>query len=167
LSRVFVGGGAEGEMDDFVELRNRGAGPIDLSGWTLQYASSQGSNWTLTQLSGTIAPNRAFVVAAAALNPDWTARMQFAVGSGKLALVRSTARLQGPCPVDSAELVDLLGYGSTSCSLGSPTPAGTAGAEFVRSNDGCADTRNNAADFSAVDATMPDRDRPVEPCAVN
>jgi hypothetical protein len=126
-----------------------------------------GSNWALTPLSGTIAPNRVFVVAAAALNPDWTARMQFAASSGKLALVRSTAALQGACPLGSAGLVDLLGYGSASCSLGNPLPAGAAGAEFIRSNDGCGDTRDNAADFSAVDVTAPDRDRQVEPCAAN
>ena len=45
VSQVFAGGGNAGApfANDFVELFNRGASAVDVSGWTLQYASASGS----------------------------------------------------------------------------------------------------------------------------
>ena len=58
VSQVFAGGGNAGApfTNDFVELFNRGATAVDVSGWTVQYASASGSTWQATALTGSIAP---------------------------------------------------------------------------------------------------------------
>src|ERR671931_1627540 len=64
ISQVYGGGGNTGApyKNDFVELFNRGTSAIDLSGWSVQYASATGSgnfganSAQLTALSGSIAP---------------------------------------------------------------------------------------------------------------
>src|SRR3954470_20596772 len=40
--------------NDYVELFNRGAGPVAVDGWTLQYASASSTSWQQTALSGSI-----------------------------------------------------------------------------------------------------------------
>src|SRR4051794_27362015 len=64
ISQVYGGGGNAGAtyMNDFVELYNRGAVPVDVSGWTVQYASSTGASWQTTLLAGSIAPGKYFLV---------------------------------------------------------------------------------------------------------
>ena len=168
LSRVYTGGGTNGTVsDDFVELRNRGAAPLDLSGWSLQYASAQGATWQVVPLSGVIEPDRIFLVASRALQPDLIGPMQFAASAGKLALVRSVRAMNGACPLDSAGLVDFLGYGAANCSLGSALPAGTADMAFGRLEDGCTDTQNNAVDFTVGSADALDRGRAIANCQPN
>ena len=48
VSQVFAGGGNAGApfASDFVELFNRGATTVDVSGWTVQYASATGTTCT-------------------------------------------------------------------------------------------------------------------------
>lgn len=175
LSRVYTGGSANGALiDDFVELRNRGQTPLDLSGWSLQYTSSQGTAWQVIPLSGEIAPDRIFLITsgrlqfgAAVVPPDWAAPMQFGADAGKLALVQSTRPLVGACPVDSAAMVDFLGYGTANCSLENVAAAGAANAALVRLQDGCADTRDNGTDFTIGPVIALDRAREIETCPVN
>ncbi|QYO66920.1 lamin tail domain-containing protein [Leptolyngbya sp. 7M] len=47
ISQAFGGGGSASApfTHDFVELFNRGTEPVNLSGWSVQYASASGSNW--------------------------------------------------------------------------------------------------------------------------
>ena len=47
LHEVYGGGGNSGAPfnRDFVELSNPGAAPVDLTGWTVQYASATGTAW--------------------------------------------------------------------------------------------------------------------------
>src|SRR5258708_17237287 len=58
ISQIFAGGGNAGASytNDFVELFNRGAAPVDLSGWTIQYASAASTSWQATALAGSIGP---------------------------------------------------------------------------------------------------------------
>src|SRR5580765_5251603 len=58
VSQVFAGGGNAGATyaNDFVELFNRGGSAVDLTGWTVQYASATSTSWSATPLSGSIAP---------------------------------------------------------------------------------------------------------------
>src|SRR3546814_5371105 len=53
VSQVYGGGGNSGATlrNDFVELFNNGSDPVDLNGWSVQYASSGGSSWQRTNLS--------------------------------------------------------------------------------------------------------------------
>jgi predicted extracellular nuclease len=58
ISQIYGGGGNSGATltNDFIELYNRGDVPVDVTGWTVQYASSTGATWQTTALAGTIAP---------------------------------------------------------------------------------------------------------------
>jgi len=64
VSQVYAGGGNAGASftNDFVELFNRGSSAVDVSGWTVQYASAGGTTWQATALSGSIAPGRHYLV---------------------------------------------------------------------------------------------------------
>src|SRR4051794_992163 len=68
ISQVYGGGGNSGATwtNDFVELYNRGAAPVDLTGWSVQYASAAGTSWQLTALSGVLAAGAHYLVQEAA-----------------------------------------------------------------------------------------------------
>jgi len=55
ISQLYVGGGSAAAPlnADFVELFNRGADPVPLDGWSVQYASAKGTQWTPAALTGT------------------------------------------------------------------------------------------------------------------
>src|SRR5258705_538054 len=58
ISQVYGGGGNAGATlkNDFIELYNRGNTTVNVTGWSVQYASSGGTTWTnSTTLSGSIA----------------------------------------------------------------------------------------------------------------
>lgn len=143
-----------------MELFNRGSTAVSLAGWSVQYASATGAGpWQVTPLTGsTLAPGQRYLVRQAGnangVNtlPSHDASGSIAMGAtaGKVALVRNAAALSGACPT-AASVVDLVGYGATaSCSETSPTPAPGTTRAAVRSGDGCADTNNNAADFTSA-----------------
>lgn len=51
ISQVHGGGNAGAVWrNDFIGLVNRGASPASLAGWSVQYASASGSNWSVTAL---------------------------------------------------------------------------------------------------------------------
>src|SRR5918996_4990021 len=64
ISEVYGGGGNSGATytHDYIELFNRGDAPANLAGLSVQYASSAGTTWQVTALSGTLAPGQAFLV---------------------------------------------------------------------------------------------------------
>jgi predicted extracellular nuclease len=64
ISQVYGGGGNSGATyrNDFIELFNRGSATVNVSGWTVQYASTSGNSWATTPLSGNIAPGQYFLV---------------------------------------------------------------------------------------------------------
>ena len=79
ISQVYAGGGNAGASyaNDFVELFNPGEATIDLSGWTVQYASAASTTWQTTALSGSIPSGRYYLVqlaSAAAIGAPPTAR---------------------------------------------------------------------------------------------
>ena len=157
ISRVYGGGGNAGATykNDFIELYNLGATPVTVSGWSVQYASSTGTTWQVTPLTGTIPPGQYYLVQEAAgaggttplPTPDAIGTIAMAAGSGKVALVSSTTALSGACPV-SAAIVDFVGYGSANCSETTPTPALGNTTAALRNGDGVVDTNNNLADFT-------------------
>jgi predicted extracellular nuclease len=142
--------------NDFIELYNRGASPASLAGWSVQYASSSGTSWQITPLSGTIPAHGYYLVQEAAGSggtqslpaPDATGAIAMAAGSGKVALVAGASALSGSCPLASA--VDFVGYGAANCSEGgAAAPLLTNTTAGIRAGGGAIDTNNNAADFSA------------------
>jgi predicted extracellular nuclease len=92
VSQVYAGGGNNGAtyQNDFVELFNRGTAAVDLSGWTIQYATAAGTSWSATALTGSIAPGRHYLVqlaSAAAVGsllpaPDATGTTNLAASGG-------------------------------------------------------------------------------------
>ena len=64
VSQLFAGGGNAGApyTNDFVELVNRGGTAVDVSGWTVQYASAASAGWQSTALTGSIQPGRYYLV---------------------------------------------------------------------------------------------------------
>lgn len=158
ISQVYGGGGNSGATyrSDFIELHNNGDLPVDVSGWTVQYASTSGTSWQLTALEGSIAPGAYYLVKQADGSggtvdlpaPDATGTIAMAGGNGKVALVESAAALSGSCP---AGVLDLVGYGTANCFEGAgAAPALTNTTAALRAGEGCTDTNHNAADFSAV-----------------
>ena len=97
VSQLFAGGGNAGASytNDFVELFNRGATTIDITGWSIQYASASGTTWQVTPLSGLVPAGGYYLVqlasAAAVGAPRPTAD---AVGTSNLAVSGGRPRWQ-------------------------------------------------------------------------
>jgi predicted extracellular nuclease len=179
ISQVFGGGGNSGApyTNDFVELLNRGASPVDISGWTVQYASAASTTWSTTALSGSIQPGRYYLVqlsggtAGAPLpTPDATGTTNLAGSGGKVALVRDGTALTcgasaGSCSA-SPLLEDFVGYGSATDYEGAgPAPALSNTTAAMRADAGCTDTSSNAADFTAVAPSPRNSASPAASCS--
>jgi endonuclease G len=173
ISQLYGGGGNGGStfLNDFVELYNRGSQPMDLTGWSLQYASATGSGWgsNLQPLGGTIAPGEYLLVALGSGNQDGaalppaniTGLINMSATSGKIALTNSFEELTGNCPIGDAHLMDLVGYGSADCREGTTTaPQGSNTASVLRLGDGATDTDRNGSDFVSS-APNPRRTAPI------
>ena len=164
VSQVYAGGGNSGATyaNDFVELFNRGSAAVDLSGWSVQYATATGTSWTATALAGTIAPGHHYLVqfassgAVGATLPaaDAAGTTNLANTGGKVALVHDTTSLTCGAAAGSCSAVaavhDLLGYGSATDFEGTAAPALSATTAAVRGGNGCTDTDANAVDFTAA-----------------
>lgn len=156
ISQVYGGGGNSGATytNDFVELYNRGTATADLTGWSLQYASSTGSGWDTNKqpLGGSIGAGEYYLISLAsggAVGASLPAAnisglINMAGGSGKIALVSSFTGLVGNCPIYDATIKDLVGYGSADCGEGSTTTAaGSNTTALFRKTGGSTDTDNN------------------------
>ena len=159
ISQVFGGGGNAGSpfRNDFIEIFNRGNTSVNLSGWSVQYASATASTWSVTPLTSvTLLPGQYYLIqeSSGGTNgitlpaPDATGTIAMAAGSGKVVLIKSSTALTGACPNDP-NIIDLVGYGSTAnCFRGSGlAPAASNTNAILRAASGCTDTRNNIADF--------------------
>ena len=64
ISQIYGGGGNSGSTyrNDFIELFNLGSTSVSVTGWSVQYASSAGTTWQVTNLSGSIAPGQYYLV---------------------------------------------------------------------------------------------------------
>ncbi len=193
ISQLYAGGGRSvlensSYQNDYVELFNRGAGPVDVSTWSLQYQATTQSTWAATNLSGVIQPGGYLLVAGALATPklfplppsvsgaDVSGSLQANPGRGKLALVTSRALLScGSSANDCASnpsIRDFLGYGAAGDGQDGPNNYETAPAAeidvnqvLLRLGDGCTDTDNNHADF-VVSSPRPRNSRTaVRPCS--
>jgi uncharacterized protein len=156
ISQVYGGGGNSGAFytHDFIELFNRGTTSISLDGWSVQYASSSGSSWQRTNLSGTLLPGQYYLIQEAQgaggtsplPTPDATGMIAMGATAGKVALVSQNVTLTESCP--SEGIVDFVGYGSANCFEGTnPTFSSSNTTAVLRAGDGCIDTDDNRADF--------------------
>jgi DNA/RNA endonuclease G (NUC1) len=174
ISQFYGGGGLAGAQytHDFVELYNRGTAPVSLSGWSVQYGSSTGTNWLpafpLPDVS--LQPGQYFLmqfasngaIGSALPTPDFIVPIlqpegfipNLSSSNGKLALVNNSTRLTAAACPTGASVIDYLGYGSANCSETAPTPALSATTAGIRKNGGNTDTDNNNADF-VIGTPMP------------
>src|SRR5262249_32560742 len=100
VSQLFAGGGNAGApfQNDFVELFNRGSTSVDVSTWTIQYASASGASWQETPLAGSVQPGHYYLVqlaSAAAIGsplptPDASPATNLAASRGAGALAPRT-----------------------------------------------------------------------------
>jgi predicted extracellular nuclease len=174
ISQVYGGGGNSGAIytHDFIELFNRGTSAVDLTGWSVQYASATGTgnfganSAQLTELPSVLLAPGQYLLIQEATNaavgsplptPDVTdaSPIAMAAGAGKVAIVNSTASLgcnggSTPCsPAQLAQIVDLIGYGSANFFEGAAASTLSNSTSASRAGNGCVDTDNNSSDFSA------------------
>lgn len=141
--------------NDFIELFNRGTTAVNVSGWSVQYASATGSSWQVTRLSGIIAPGSYYLIQQAfgtggVVNlptPDATGTISMSTAAGKVALVSNqTTALTDSSPT-SANIIDFVGYGSSANFFEKSPTAAPSNTNSVVRTKGNPDTDNNSADF--------------------
>ncbi len=180
--------------NDFVELFNAGTAPQSLNGLSIQYSAYDGtfdSADTVNLPNETLEPGQYFLFAGgsdtgasptdladAPLSPppdddDPTAGSSYNASdeAGTVYLVNGTSEITSGT---STTIIDEVGYGngaggeeSTEYYLGAPAPDTSATTGLFRNDNGCANTLDNANDFSvetAATATLYDRASPPHPC---
>ena len=181
VGELYAAGGNSGAAyaNDYVELFNRGASPVAIDGWTLQYASASSTSWQSTALTGTIPAGGSYLVqlasgganGAALPTADATGTSNMAATGGKVALVDTATSLScggsaGSCSAASG-IEDLVGYGGAADYEGSgAAPAGSATNALARAGGGCTDTDDNAADFATAAPAPQNSSAAASACSV-
>jgi uncharacterized repeat protein (TIGR01451 family) len=177
ISQVYGGGGNTGAPfnRDFVELFNAGGVAIDITGWSVQYASATGTTWSKTDLPSASIPAGGYfliqmtlsgTVGAPLPTPDHivASAISMSATAGKVALCNSTTALSGSCPAD-ASIIDFVGFGTANCFEGTgATGAPSNTTAVLRNNNGCDDTNNNSADFTVAAPNPRNSASPLNPC---
>jgi uncharacterized protein len=160
ISAVYGGGGNSGATirNDFIELANLTDNPVDVAGWSVQYASAAGSVFQVTSLSGSIPAHGRYLVREAAgaggtldlPTPDATGSIPMSATSGVVALVTVQIPLVG-CGISCStapNVKDLVGYGATANVETLAAPGLTNTTADARSG-AMVDTDNNSSDFTS------------------
>ncbi len=180
ISQVYGGNGSTFARD-YVELFNAGSSPVDISGWSVQYASATGtghfSGNGATALAGILQPGQYYLVglassAAGAALPavDASGTSNLSGTNGKVVLVNVASGLScnggsAPCSAaQQAQIVDLVGYGSANYYESAAAPALTSTSALLRAAGGCTDSNSNAADFTAGTPAPRNSATPLNPC---
>ena len=168
ISQVY-GGNGTAYASDYVELFNNGSAAVDVTGWSIQYASATGTGSFggtggagVSTLSGSIGAGRYLLVRLA--TTTGTAVPADVVGSnsanlsgtnGKVLLSNQSNALAcngsaaAPCTAFAGQIVDLVGYGNANFfEGGAAAPVLSASTALFRAANGCTDSGNNATDFS-------------------
>jgi predicted extracellular nuclease len=162
ISQIYGAGGNAGSVlrNDYIEIFNRGATAVTATGWSVQYGSATSTgNWSGKSPlpTFTIEPGQYVLIqeqsggSVGALLPTPaivpTSGFNASATTGKLALVSDNVTLSGATPT-SANLVDLIGFGTANGSEGANAAAPSATLALFRAQGGCVDTDNNSADFA-------------------
>ena len=162
LINEILPGTATSSSQEFIELYNPADSPVNLTGWTLQYASLSGNTWKslpkLTLVHTTIVA-KGFYLAA---TPDYltdkadaTFSATLAQGGGQLRLVDASSTPQ-----------DIVSWGSgATMALGSPATAPQPGQSLSRKLVAGVPvmTYDNSADFGLADQPTPGAANVSEP----
>ncbi|MBL8173109.1 MAG: lamin tail domain-containing protein [Bryobacterales bacterium] len=177
ISQIYGGGGNAGARyrNDFIELFNRGDSPVDINAWSVQYASSAGSSWQVTNLSGTLAPGQYYLVqqsqgAGGTENlppPDGSGQINMSATAGKVALVNNRTQIAAGVSCPTAGVVDFVGFGAgTNCFEGpAPTAVLSNTTAALRKDNGCTDDGRNNTDFLVQAPAPRNRQSPFVSCS--
>lgn len=126
IAEVYPGGGNTGAYYkyDYIVLYNPTSNPVNLSLCSIQYApaTDDGTGWRLTPLKGTIQVNGYYLIQEGAgtkggtelpSTPDIIDSISISGSGGKIVLVNSLDTLKVLNPLESNNVVDFIGYGST------------------------------------------------------
>ena len=160
ISQVYGGGGNSGATlrHDFIELFNKGAAPVNLGGWSVQYTAATGIVWAVSTIAPgkTVAAGGYFLIQQAPgaggtqnlPTPDEIGLLAMGSTAGKVGLSSNNTALGGAAP-SGGTLVDIVSYGPTATATeGTPTPALSNTTAALRNGAGCDDSGNNSVDFS-------------------
>ena len=166
INEVYGGGGNASSTykRDFVELYNASAATVDLSSWSVQYASATGGTWQVTNLVGSLPAGGSYIVGEGSGGTNGTTDVPFdvdgviqmAAGAGKVALVSNVTALTCTTGCTTlAPVVDFVGYGTTASDFSGTgrAPAPSATVAITRDGTTHANTGNNNADFATAAPT--------------
>jgi len=94
ISQVYGGGGNSGTTykNDFIEIFNRSNTPVDLTGYSLQYAGATGTTWEVTSLTSvTLSPGQYYLVQEAQ-GAGGTTNLPAPDATGAIAMAAGPAR---------------------------------------------------------------------------
>ena len=178
ISQVYGGGGNTGATftNDFIEHFNRGTVAQDLTGWSVQYASSTGTTWAVTNLTNvTLAPGKYYLIQQAAGStpstalptPDATGTLAMSGTSGKVLLANVTTAQTGSNPTGS-QIIDFVGFGTANAFEGTAAVAAlTNSTAAIRLNGGCTDNNQNSTDFSTGTPTPRNSSTATNTCSTS
>ncbi|MDR1640864.1 MAG: lamin tail domain-containing protein, partial [Clostridiales bacterium] len=175
INQAYGGGGNSGALykNDFIELFNPTDSPVDMSGWTVQYASAKGAfGEFITKIPDkTEIKARGFYLIQEAAGdggtvdlpgPDCTGDIKMGASAFKIALVSNGDAATG---LKDPDVVDFLGAGTASAYEGNnAAPAPNAATAVVRKTTGV-DTNDNGVDFKTATPEPRDSDSPIVPAA--
>ena len=171
ISQVYPGGGSGSAtyLNDYVEIFNSGATPVNIGGWTIEYGSPTG-NWGSTGLNiftfpqgAVIQPCKYVLVAMSAgtvgaplpVAPDYTGTNTLGAAAGKVGLF-SAVNANLACGSEiPGTLVDKLSWGTANCPEGTNLGALSATTAGIRKIGGMTDTDNNLSDFTVEGSFAP------------
>ncbi|WP_318023210.1 ExeM/NucH family extracellular endonuclease [Paucibacter sp. DJ1R-11] len=180
ISQVYGGGGATtgspSFKHDYVELFNAGSQPVNLAGYSLQYASATGTgSWNVSALSNlsntVLQPGRYLLIrqgtggslGADISTQDGTGTLNLSASAGKIALVANSTALSGANPAASS-YIDLVGYGGANGFETAPTPVLSNTSSALRKSAGCKDDNNNSQDFDIGSPLLRNSATPANVC---
>ncbi|MGH7619207.1 MAG: DNA/RNA non-specific endonuclease, partial [Gemmatimonadaceae bacterium] len=183
ISQVYGGGGNSGATftNDYVELFNAGTTAVDVTGWTVQYASATGLSFSAgladTLPSATIAAGHYYLVQLASQSTTGAAlpaadaaftNVNMSGTAGKVILAQAGITPSGTCPT-GVGIADFVEYGTTAnctATWGGSTANTSNTTAVFRKNDGCVQSNNNANDLAVLAAAPRNSATTAKSCIV-
>lgn len=145
IAEVYGGGGGAGAIykNDYIVLYNPTSASVDLSNWSVQYASATGSSWAVTPLTGSIASQEYYLIQERAgtrgtdlpSTPAVVGNISMSVSLGKVALVNSVDPLTTANPFGLTNIIDLIGYGTANGYENTPMHGPADASQGIRRKD--------------------------------
>jgi endonuclease G len=164
ISQFQTGGGGAGTFnDEFVEIFNRGADPVDLNGYRLVYRSATGSNdvnvpfaeWTTSTI---VPPGGYYLIASTSYDGPTAANLTYNPTTCQCSMGGSGGGLAIRLgPNNTGAVIDSVGWGTAVNVFveSTVTAAPAANNSQSRQQNGCQDTDNNASDFASTIPAAP------------